>query len=184
MNGLKLGIAASLILLGLCAAGLLLFLRLRSLARGRERPGGPGSIPSHEPPPLPPPPPAHWQLTLLTGPSSGTGYPLERVTVIGRATECDIPVDDRSVSRRHARLEPVAEGWVLSDLGSGNGTWSNRTRITGPVLLGDGDSITVGTTNFRLERVLDRPRSVPAPSASLAPKAWLPTAPSGVPAPR
>jgi len=42
--------------------------------------------------------------------------------VIGRAPDCDLPVRDILMSRRHCRIEPVGAGWRLMDLGSKNGT--------------------------------------------------------------
>jgi len=58
----------------------------------------------------------------------GTQYPLERpVTVIGREG-CDITLaGDESVSRQHAQLELRGDVLIISDLGSSNGTFVNRT---------------------------------------------------------
>jgi hypothetical protein len=70
------------------------------------------------------------------------------VTTLGRSKDCDIPVDDASVSRRHAeiRLEDGA-AWVV-DLGSTNGTEVNGSRVE-RALLADGDRIVLGQTELR-----------------------------------
>lgn len=72
--------------------------------------------------------------------------------VIGRLPECDISFDDTNLSRRHAEISfqmDVVDGrnvtrYVLTDLGSTNGTMVNGSRIDAPVLLRAGDVITVG----------------------------------------
>lgn len=63
---------------------------------------------------------------------------------IGRAPECAIHIDDRRVSRRHARLTAAAATLLLADLQSHNGTFVNGTRVSGDVALSDQDVITVG----------------------------------------
>ncbi len=63
--------------------------------------------------------------------------------VIGRSQECDLPVDDVNVSRRHCEIIRGSDGWAVVDLGSTNGTEVNGRRI-GRAPLEDGDRITVG----------------------------------------
>jgi pSer/pThr/pTyr-binding forkhead associated (FHA) protein len=69
--------------------------------------------------------------------------------VIGRSG-ADLEVDDRGVSRRHARLSRGPDGgWTLTDLGSTNGTFVNGVRVR-VARLRDGDEIRVGAaTAFR-----------------------------------
>lgn len=54
----------------------------------------------------------------------------EQQAVIGRDPDCDIPLANRSVSRRHALVEKTPGGWVVRDLGSANGTSVDGARIT------------------------------------------------------
>lgn len=65
--------------------------------------------------------------------------------VMGRAAECDVVLPDPGVSRRHARVELADEGWVVVDLGSGNGTFLNTERIQRARLF-DGDIISLGSS--------------------------------------
>jgi hypothetical protein len=73
----------------------------------------------------------------------------ERV-VIGRSRECDIPLSDPNVSRRHAELRHAGDGWTVVDLGSTNGVKVNRRRVN-EAQLQPGDTITVGLTDLTFE---------------------------------
>ncbi|MCC6645353.1 MAG: sigma 54-interacting transcriptional regulator [Polyangiaceae bacterium] len=63
-------------------------------------------------------------VLIIVGHAGGVGRPLApgEEVVIGRGAECDVVVDDPSISRRHARLRVIGEGLSLCDLGSRNGT--------------------------------------------------------------
>jgi hypothetical protein len=63
---------------------------------------------------------------------------------LGRRPECDLPVLDPAVSRRHASLYRRAGGWYLVDHGSTNGTFVNGRRVRGPARLANGDEIQLG----------------------------------------
>src|SRR5262245_9601733 len=64
---------------------------------------------------------------------------------IGRDPGAEVLLDDKSVSRRHARLVVTAEGATLEDLGSKNGTYLKDARIESRLPLADGDRIRVGS---------------------------------------
>jgi DNA-binding winged helix-turn-helix (wHTH) protein len=64
-------------------------------------------------------------------------------TSIGRWTDNDVIVDDRWVSRNHACIHREGEHYIVEDLGSKNGTFVNGQRITGAVVLADGDVLQV-----------------------------------------
>jgi pSer/pThr/pTyr-binding forkhead associated (FHA) protein len=66
----------------------------------------------------------------------------DRVT-IGRSPECEIFLDDVTVSRRHALLVRGGDGRTIEDLGSLNGTYVNRRRVE-KTLLEDGDEVQIG----------------------------------------
>ncbi len=96
--------------------------------------------------------PAGPRLVITGGLDLGREYPLWGETItIGRDSHeatWEIRLTDRSVSRRHARLELGEAGYTLVDLGSANGTRLNGRLISGPVLLQDGDEIGVGATRM------------------------------------
>jgi FHA domain/zinc-ribbon domain len=69
--------------------------------------------------------------------------PREGRTIIGRSPECDVFLDDVTVSRRHAELVRDSETFSIRDLGSLNGTYVNRRRIEAAVLE-DGDEVQIG----------------------------------------
>ena len=70
-------------------------------------------------------------------------HPTGERTRIGRSPECEIFLDDVTVSRNHAVLIARAGGYVVEDLGSLNGTFVNRRRIDTAVLRG-GDELQIG----------------------------------------
>jgi DNA-binding winged helix-turn-helix (wHTH) protein len=78
-------------------------------------------------------------LVAQNGPLKGERWPLDHPLVLGRDAGCDVSISDRQVSRFHARLTPGANGVVLEDLGSKNGTFYGGSRISAPVVLQDGD---------------------------------------------
>ena len=63
---------------------------------------------------------------------------------IGRLGDNDVPIDDASVSSRHAEIAAVEGAVVLRDLDSTNGTFLNRVQITGEHALAEGDEIYFG----------------------------------------
>ncbi|MEY9948097.1 FHA domain-containing protein [Kitasatospora sp. GAS1066B] len=69
---------------------------------------------------------------------------------IGRAPGSDLRLTDVSVSRWHAELRRLGDGWVLYDLGSTNGTHVNGRRVTGGVPVRPGDQVAFGSQEFRL----------------------------------
>jgi len=84
-----------------------------------------------------------------TGPGMGTRYPLgDTPLVVGRGNESDIRITDNSVSRRHARLQPGADGYYAIDLQSTNGTFVNNTPAS-MYRLSDGDYLRVGNCIYR-----------------------------------
>lgn len=93
-------------------------------------------------------PPGSGLLVVRRGPNAGSRFLLDaEVTTAGRHPESDIFLDDVTVSRRHAEFRKTAEGFVVRDVGSLNGTYVNRERIDETVLQG-GDEVQIG--KFRL----------------------------------
>lgn len=87
-----------------------------------------------------------YALEVMEGPLAGKSFRLEGFPVVlGRRDSCDIVLPDASVSRRHARIEPQKGNWVVTDLGSSNGTFVNGVRIESTAL-SPGDSVKLGAT--------------------------------------
>jgi two-component system, cell cycle response regulator len=84
-----------------------------------------------------------------TGAGMGTRYELgETPLVIGRGNDCEIRINDHSVSRRHARVEPGPQGYMAIDLQSTNGTFVNDVPAN-MQRLSDGDYLRVGNCIYR-----------------------------------
>ena len=66
------------------------------------------------------------------------------ITTAGRHPDSDIFLDDVTVSRRHAELERTADGYLVRDAGSLNGTYLNQKIVSGDTHLSNGDEIQVG----------------------------------------
>lgn len=81
---------------------------------------------------------------MVFPPGSGTSFS------IGRTQDCDLRIADLSVSRRHAQLDRGEEGWLLSDLGSHNGTRVNGWLVREPVPVRSGDILQFGSAVFIL----------------------------------
>ena len=84
-----------------------------------------------------------------TGPGMGTRYPLgDAPLVLGRGSDCEIRINDHSVSRRHARIQPGADGYYAVDLQSTNGTFVNDVPAS-MYKLKDGDYLRIGNCIYR-----------------------------------
>jgi Protein of unknown function (DUF3662)/FHA domain len=79
---------------------------------------------------------------LVVGPAGVT---------LGRSRQCDIVLDDPNVSRQHAEIRPRGDSWVLTDLGSTNGSLLNGRRIDGPEVVKPGDEIELGASVMKFE---------------------------------
>jgi hypothetical protein len=79
---------------------------------------------------------------LVVGPAGAT---------LGRSRQCDVMLDDPNVSRTHAEVRPRGGSWVITDLGSTNGSRLNGSRLDGSEVLKPGDEIEIGTSLIRFE---------------------------------
>jgi len=87
-------------------------------------------------------------LVSLIGPNKGARFLLEpEVTHIGRATANEIFLDDVTVSRKHAQVAKSGKSYILTDLGSLNGTYLNGELVS-EKSLADGDELQIG--KFRM----------------------------------
>jgi hypothetical protein len=92
-------------------------------------------------------------LVVTAGALTGTSVTLTDAPVtIGRAADSTVVLDDEYASTRHARLSLIDGAWILDDLGSTNGTYLNRARVTGPTPIRPGMPIKIGNTVLELRR--------------------------------
>jgi pSer/pThr/pTyr-binding forkhead associated (FHA) protein len=83
-------------------------------------------------------------FAVRQGPKRGSRIALDKDEVsIGRHPESDIFLDDVTVSRRHAVVRRVGDGFHVEDAGSLNGTYVNQTRVESQAL-NDGDEVQIG----------------------------------------
>jgi two-component system, cell cycle response regulator len=99
---------------------------------------------------------ARMTLTVIAGADAGRVVPLHPdVTVIGRAKTCALLLPDPGVSRTHASIREVDEGWLIEDLDSKNGVYLDGERIRSRILR-DGDAFQIGShVVIRLARMTD-----------------------------
>ena len=91
-------------------------------------------------------------FAVTAGAQQGLTLPLEGTINLGRASDSTFHLDDDYASSRHAQLVRRDEQtWVVTDLGSTNGTYVNGRRITTPTPITLGDVIRIGKTLMRLE---------------------------------
>lgn len=100
-------------------------------------------------------------LTILNGPGAGNYLPVDKkeAMTFGRGSDANHRIDDRGLSRRHARIFHFQHQYWVEDLQSTNGTFVNGVRISQPTLLRDDDRIQMGQTfilGFQLQDELQQ----------------------------
>ncbi|WP_414936471.1 FHA domain-containing protein FhaB [Amycolatopsis sp. cmx-11-51] len=91
------------------------------------------------------------QLLVTHGALAGTRIALDgRPILIGRADDSTLVLDDDYASTRHARIALRGEDWYVEDLGSTNGTYLDRAKVTAPLRVPLGVPIRIGKTVIEL----------------------------------
>ena len=91
------------------------------------------------------------QLLVTQGALAGTRISLDsRPILIGRADDSTLVLDDDYASTRHARIAMQGDEWYVEDLGSTNGTYLDRAKVTGPTRVPPGVPIRIGKTVIEL----------------------------------
>jgi len=85
--------------------------------------------------------------------------------LVGRADDCDLPIADPSMSRRHAKIEAAVDAVKVTDNGSANGVLIEGQRVP-EATLGAGARFTLGQTTFEVLVELPPPPAAPAPPPS------------------
>ena len=84
------------------------------------------------------------------GGQGGTTFDVGEGATFGRSDNADIRVDDAFASSAHARIFPRAEFMYLEDMGSTNGTYLDRAKVTAPLRVPLGTPIRIGKTVIEL----------------------------------
>ena len=93
------------------------------------------------------------QLLVTAGALAGTTISLsDQQITIGRADDATLVLDDDYASTRHARLFPQDGQWIVEDLGSTNGTYLDRQKVTQPTPVPVGVPIRIGKTVLELRK--------------------------------
>jgi len=88
---------------------------------------------------------AQYQLVMHSGPTPGKIFPMEGdVITIGREAGNGIVINDAEVSRKHTQFVFQGGKYIVTDLGSTNGTFVNGQRLTGQHILQPGEVISLG----------------------------------------
>jgi pSer/pThr/pTyr-binding forkhead associated (FHA) protein len=90
-----------------------------------------------------------YVLRGVSGPTFGRNFGIDGTITLGRQADCEVCIPLGEISRKHARLKPIANGVLVEDLDSANGTYINGKRIRGGVLK-PGDELALDTVRFML----------------------------------
>lgn len=92
-------------------------------------------------------------LVVTEGEGGARTYPMTAEPLsIGRADACQVVLADTYASQMHARIFPKDGSWFVEDLGSTNGTYLNRAKVTSPSEIGPGDEIRIGKTTLEVRK--------------------------------
>ena len=103
----------------------------------------------------------------------GTGGGAEIVldgkgVTVGRGADSDVTLTVEGISRSHARLFPGDGVWGVEDLGSTNGVYVNKTKISGEIWIKPGDIISIGKVHYKLQVVEAKPEPAPQPEIDIS----------------
>ena len=90
-------------------------------------------------------------------------------TVMGRHPECTFQINSNMVSRKHAKVVKNGDGYLIEDMGSGNGTFVNAKKIEGATPLNHDDRIKLGPILLRFEAPGAAPKPAPKPVVTTSP---------------
>ena len=121
--------------------------------RSATRQAAPPRQPKPKAKPVRPSRSAPQQLLVTAGALAGTSLGLaDQQITIGRADDATLVLSDDYASTRHARLFPQDGQWLVEDLGSTNGTYLDRQKVTQPTPVPIGVPIRIGKTVLELRR--------------------------------
>ena len=120
------------------------------------------AIEDEAPPPPPQEPVSEVEIVVTLDGQEVKRVPLDAPSVIiGRDARSDVYLDDRSLSRRHAKIERRGAAFWVADLGSVNKTYLNGARVDAPKPIAAGDEIAVGRYRLQLSGVEEAEEDMP-----------------------
>jgi predicted component of type VI protein secretion system len=128
---------------------------------------------------------AQYQLVMHSGPTPGKIFPLEGdVITIGREAGNGIVINDAEVSRKHTQFVFQGGKYIVTDLGSTNGTFVNGQRLTGQHILQPGEVISLGEQiNLLFEAIVAIDPNATMMSPGRSPVVSKPVTPAPLPQP-
>lgn len=110
-------------------------------------PAAPGVLATARPATRPP------DKMIVTAPGSKPmSYDLVDELIIGRSSKCHVEIGDSYASQVHARVFRRQDSVYLEDMGSTNGTYLNRRKVTSPTVVNRGDTARIGKTQMEFKR--------------------------------
>ena len=92
------------------------------------------------------------KAAIVEGDKKGATLDLGDELIVGRGEKCRLVLDDTYVSTVHARIFAKGDTYMLEDLGSTNGTYLNRRRVTSQVEVHRGDQVKIGKTVLEMRK--------------------------------
>ena len=127
-----------------------------------------------------------YKLTMQSGPTPGKVFPLEGDNItLGREPDNGVVIPDQEVSRKHTKFVLQNDQYVVSDMGSTNGTFVNSQRVATEHVMVSGEVISLSEQISLLFEAI-APAFVPDPNATIispARSVATPPAPAPMPAP-
>jgi hypothetical protein len=110
-------------------------------------------------------------LVIESGRHRGKRFNLPpKECVIGRQEGCAIRLTSGDDSKMHCTVKATADGLIVRDLGSRNGTFVNDLPVTGPTLVKPGDTLRIGPMTFRAVASAPKPAAAPAAAPAAVPE--------------
>ncbi len=111
-------------------------------------------------------------LIVTSGVLAGQIFSFVDTAVVGRGQLSEVRLNHPTVSRRHALLRNTGQGYEVSDQDSANGTRHRGQRITGPVLVDDGDELEFGEIKTTFRSAVSEQPSLPGQTAAENNATW------------
>jgi hypothetical protein len=95
---------------------------------------------------------ARVNRVIVVSPDFEKEYELRNGMTFGRSNDVSVQIEDDFASSNHAQLLLEKGAWIYEDLGSTNGSWLDRKRISGPLKIKRGTVLKIGNTELRFEK--------------------------------